>query len=278
MISITRSANRPEEGRLEPDRASLLDRAPHHRGAGCSRGPRSRARRRPRSGRSSRGCGRRAPGARVWWRDRSHSGVPTAAPPARRAGGTGRSRTPTARPAGSRPPGRGPSPVSMLRCGSGSSEPSSCSEHCMKTRFQYSKKRSFSPPGGPRRSRSRGPGRSRAPSTGRRARPGPACQKFSERGSRTIRSAGTPTERQHSIASSSGPTPSSSSPSKTLIQIRSGSRPKPWVESSQAHLDRPLLEVVAEREVARASRRTSDDARSGPPGRCRSCGSTSGMR
>ena len=62
---------------------------------------------------------------------------------------------------------------------------------------------------------------------------GPACQKFSERGSCTIRSSGTPTWRQISIASSSGPRPSSSSPSKTVTQIRSGSKPKPSIESSQ---------------------------------------------
>jgi len=62
---------------------------------------------------------------------------------------------------------------------------------------------------------------------------GPACQKFSERGRRTIRSSGTPTAFQISIASSSGPRPSSSSPPKTETQIRSGSKPKPSTESSQ---------------------------------------------
>ena len=61
----------------------------------------------------------------------------------------------------------------------------------------------------------------------------PACQKFSERGSRTIRSSGTPICRQISIASVSGPSPSRSSPSKTVTQIRSGSKPKPCSESSQ---------------------------------------------
>ena len=48
-----------------------------------------------------------------------------------------------------------------------------------------------------------------------------------------MRSSGTPRPPQTSIASSSGPRPSSSSPPKTVTQIRSGSMPKPWVESSQ---------------------------------------------
>ena len=61
----------------------------------------------------------------------------------------------------------------------------------------------------------------------------PACQKFSERGSRTIRSSGTPVCFQSSIASSSGPRPSSSSPPNTVAQISSGSKPKPSIESSQ---------------------------------------------
>ena len=63
----------------------------------------------------------------------------------------------------------------------------------------------------------------------------PACQKFSARGSRTMRSRGTPTDSQASIASSSGPRPSSSSPSKTEIQMSSGLKPKPSSDSSHAH-------------------------------------------
>ena len=62
----------------------------------------------------------------------------------------------------------------------------------------------------------------------------PPCQKFSERGHRTIRSRGTPTDSHASIASSSGPMPSSSSPSKTVIQMSSGLKPKPSCDSSQA--------------------------------------------
>ena len=48
-----------------------------------------------------------------------------------------------------------------------------------------------------------------------------------------MRSSGSPTPFQISIASSSGPRPSSSSPPNTVTQIRSGSIPKPSVESCQ---------------------------------------------
>ena len=64
---------------------------------------------------------------------------------------------------------------------------------------------------------------------------GPACQKFSERGNGTMRSSGTPTVRQISIDSSSGPRPSSSSPWNTVTQTLSGSNPNPSVVSSQPH-------------------------------------------
>ena len=50
-----------------------------------------------------------------------------------------------------------------------------------------------------------------------------------------MRSSGTPTARQHSIASSSGPRPSSSSPPKTVIQIAPSSNPNPVVDSSSAN-------------------------------------------
>ena len=56
-----------------------------------------------------------------------------------------------------------------------------------------------------------------------------------------MRSSGTPTERQHSIAWSSGPSPSSSSPPKTVTQICSGAKPKPCVESSCAYSTAPCL-------------------------------------
>ncbi len=61
----------------------------------------------------------------------------------------------------------------------------------------------------------------------------PACQKFSERGSWTIRSSGTPRAFQISIASASGPRSSSESPPNTVTQICSGSIPKPSTESSR---------------------------------------------
>ena len=77
-------------------------------------------------------------------------------------------------------------------------------------------------------------GRDRARSRARRGRVGPDCQKFSERGHSTIRSRGTPTSSQRSIASWSGPIPSSSSPPKTVAQMSSSSRPKPSATRSQA--------------------------------------------
>ncbi len=59
---------------------------------------------------------------------------------------------------------------------------------------------------------------------------GPAFQKFSDSPRRWIRSRGMPTSTQRSMASSSAGTPSM--PSKTVIQISSGSRPRTSVESS----------------------------------------------
>ena len=69
-----------------------------------------------------------------------------------------------------------PMPVSMFRLGSGVSEPSAPSSYCMKTRFQYSRKRSVSSPGPvlvgaelrtavevELRARAAGPGRARLP-------------------------------------------------------------------------------------------------------------------
>src|SRR4051794_35186476 len=54
--------------------------------------------------------------------------------------------------------------------------------------------------------------------------PGPPTdQKLSEDGSRTMRSGGIPICSQSSIATSSGPSPSSGSPACTLTQIRSQS-------------------------------------------------------
>ena len=98
--------------------------------------------------------------------------------------------------------------------------------------------------------RTRARGRGRAPQHGPHGPVGPACQKFSERGSSTIRSRGTPIASHASIASSSGPRPSSSSPSKTVAQIFSGSNPKPSSRQLPGELRRALLEVVADREVA----------------------------
>ncbi len=148
-----------------------------------------------------------------------------------------------------------PRPVSMLFAGSGSSTelvasaPGSCS-NCMNTRFQYSRKRSFSPPG-----RSSGEPWARPRSMyssehGPHGPAGPACQKFSERGHSTIRSRSTPSSRQQAIASSSGPSPSASSPSNTVTQMSSAGEAEHLAGELPCELDRLALEVVAEGEVA----------------------------
>ena len=127
-----------------------------------------------------------------------------------------------------------PMPVSMFRLGSGVSEPSAPRSYCMKTRFQNSRKRSVSSPGRSSSEPNSGPRSRYSSEHGPHGPVGPDCQKLSSRPRRTIRSSGTPTARQHSIASSSGPSPSSSSPPKTVIQIRSKGSSKPCVESSSA--------------------------------------------
>ena len=48
-----------------------------------------------------------------------------------------------------------------------------------------------------------------------------------------MRSSGMPTARQCSIASLSGPSPSSSSPPKTVIQMSSTSSANPWSSDVQ---------------------------------------------
>ncbi len=93
-------------------------------------------------------------------------------------------------------------------------------------------------------------GRSRAPSRGRTGPVGPACQKFSERGSWTIRSSGTPVRFQISIASSSGPE------SQLVVALEHGHPDPLGVEAVAldrelpAPGDRVLLEVVPKAPVA----------------------------
>ena len=79
---------------------------------------------------------------------------------------------------------------------------------------------------------------------------GPASQKFSERGQPTIRSRGTPTACHSSIASSSGPSPSRSSPANTVTQMSSGSKREHLQREVPREADRLGLEVGADREVA----------------------------
>ena len=134
-----------------------------------------------------------------------------------------------------------PMPVSMFFMGSSSIEPSARSSYCMKTRFQYSRKRSVSSPGRSSSAPKPSPRSRYSSEQGPHGPVGPDCQKLSSRPSWTIRSSGIPIERQTSMASSSGPSPSSSSPPKTVIQILSGSSARPPVESSQANSAAPCL-------------------------------------
>ncbi len=126
-----------------------------------------------------------------------------------------------------------------------------CWSYCMNTRFQYSRKRSFSPPGRSLgRSRTRPRDRSTAPSTARKARSDRPARSSPSAGIATIRSRGTPTSSQWEIASSSGPSPSPSSPSNTVTQMSLGGEAEHFARELPGELDRLVLEVVAEGEVA----------------------------
>ena len=124
----------------------------------------------------------------------------------------------------------------------------------------------------------RGRGRGRAPSTGRRARsarPARSCPRG--RAGRSARR-GRRSRSRVAIASSSGPSPSSSSPPKTVTQIRSGSIPKPCGRELPAPGDRLLLEVVAEAPVAEHLEEGEVAGGRCRPPRCRWCGSISARR
>src|SRR5256885_14950973 len=134
-----------------------------------------------------------------------------------------------------------PSPVSMFLAGSGTSVFTGSWYNSMNTRFQYSTKRSFSPPGRSSASPNSTPRSKYNSEQGPQGPVGPACQKFSERGQSTMRSRGTPTDSQGAIASSSGPRPSSSSPSNTVIQMSFASSPSTSSENSHAYSTAPCL-------------------------------------
>ena len=246
-----------EPGRLEAERAALLDRAAHDRGAGRSRAPRS-------TGTTPSAIRNDAPRGVVG--DDPHRarrrGVVVVARARellrerRSAARRSRSRTPSRRPAGSPPSARA---RGRCRC---------CAAAASVERavlVQLVGHEDVVPVlevavgvvaralVGARRTPRRGRGTS--PSRARTARWGPPARSSPSAGSRTIRSSGTPLLSQISIASVSGPSPSSSSPPKTVTQIRSGSSPKTSSESSQPHAIALLLEVVAEARSCRASRR-----------------------
>ncbi len=105
----------------------------------------------------------------------------------------------------------------------------------MNTRFQYSRKRSFSPPGRSSGEPCSTPRSMYSSEHGPHGPVGPACQKFSERGHSTIRSGETPSALHSSIASSSSPRPRPSSPSNTVTQMSSAAKPNTSRESSHAN-------------------------------------------
>ena len=89
----------------------------------------------------------------------------------------------------------------MFFAGSGASVFTGFWSNCMKTRFQYSRKRSLSPPGRSSDLPNSRPRSRYSSEQGPQGPVGPACQKFSDRGHSTIRSRGTPISSQASIAS-----------------------------------------------------------------------------
>ena len=104
---------------------------------------------------------------------------------------------------------------------------------------------------GSRRGRSRAPrrGRRRSPSTARTARSRPPARSC-PCPRRTIRSGGMPTRFHASIATVSSSSSSTGSPSCTVAQSRSGSSFIRVGDELPGEVDRLVLEVVAEREVA----------------------------
>ena len=155
------------------------------------------------------------------------------------------------RPAGSPPCRFRPRPVSMFCAGSGVSVFTGSCSNCMNTRFQYSRKRSFSPPG---RSSAlaevAGRGRGRARSTARTGRSGPACQKFSQRGQLDdplARDADRQPRLDRLLVGAEA---------ELLVALEDRDPDVVRVEAEALQrqlpreLDRALLEVVADREVA----------------------------
>ena len=120
-----------------------------------------------------------------------------------------------------------PIPVSMFLRGSSLRVPSASRLYCMKTRFQISTKRASPPCFGPPSSPYDAPRSMKISESGPQGPVSPIVQKLSSSPMRWMRSGRTPTLSIHSCSASS-------SPSCTVIQRRSPSRPKTSVSSSQA--------------------------------------------
>src|SRR6266516_6931654 len=125
----------------------------------------------------------------------------------------------------------------MFLLGSSVSVPSPWSSYDMKTRFPNSRKRSQRVQPGLHSSvpqPTSSPQSQYISESGPHGPGPPTDQKFSEDGSSTMRSGGTPIFLQRSIATVSGPSLSSGSPAWTLIQMR-----------SQSSFSRSLMNSVA---------------------------------
>ena len=145
-----------------------------------------------------------------------------------------------------------PRPVSMLCAGSGVSVPIGSWSYCMKTRFQYSRKRSFSPPG---RSSARAPLqaavevqlRARAARAGRAGLP-EVLRARAQLDDPLARHADRLPDARSPPRRGRGRAPRRRS--KTVTQMSSALEAEALDRQLPGELDRALLEVVADREVA----------------------------
>ena len=98
--------------------------------------------------------------------------------------------------------------------------------------------------------RTRRRGRGRARCTGRTGRSGRPARSSPSAGTGRSARAGRRSPPRPRSPPRRRPSPSSSSPSKTVIQMSSASKPNPFSDSSQANSTAPSLKYCADREVA----------------------------
>src|SRR5713101_2708149 len=145
----------------------------------------------------------------------------------------------------------------MFLFGSSVSVSSAWSSYDMKTRFPNSRKRSQRVQPGLQSSLPQptsSPQSQYISESGPHGPGPPTDQKFSEDGSGTIRSGGTPIFSQRSIATSSGPSFSSGSPAWTLIQMRSQSSSSRSRMNSVAYSIAPSLKYCPNEKLPSISK------------------------